>query len=191
MNSPAVSEGQIETSAFNLFNEWLKSWFDGGTHAIGGNATVAFPKAVLRYQQDKLPQPLTEPNFGLALVGISMVWVNTSKVILSWKMSPVAGGVPARQQIANIQTTWLFMVRSEVENKKNCRAVAELLFAILNNTNATLPLAQKGVHRLRPMPPQLISDGGRRMEKPDLNFCLRMVQCAGTLRYPVLSQVSA
>lgn len=185
MNSPAVSEGQIESSTFNLFNEWLKGWFDGGTHAIGGNAAVTFPKAVLRYQQDKLPQPLSDQ------VGISMVWVNTSKVITSWKLALVAGSLPARQQIANVQTTWLFMVRSEVENKKNCRAVAELLFAILNNTNATLPLAQKGIHRLRPMPPQLISDGGRRMEKPDLNFALRMVQCGGTLRYPVLSQVFA
>lgn len=190
MNSPAVSEGQIESSAFNLFNEWLKGWFDGSTHAIGGNPAVTFPKAILRYQQDKLPQPLNEPNLGLALVGISMVWVNTSKVILSWKLNLVAGSLPTRQQIANVQTTWLFMVRSEVENKKNCRTVAELLFAILNNTNATLPLAQKGIHRLRPMPPQLISDGGRRMEKPDLNFALRMVQCSGTLRYPVLSQTT-
>ncbi|HEV2329023.1 MAG TPA: hypothetical protein VGY56_09580 [Verrucomicrobiae bacterium] len=189
MNSPAVNEAALETSTFDLFNEWLKGWFDGNAHAIGAGQPVTFPAAVLRYQQDKLPQPLG------GQVGISLVWVNTSKVIYSWKMSPVPSGngtnaTPARQQVANIKTTWLFMVRSEVENKKNCRSVAELLFAILNNTNAALPLSQKGIHRLRPMPPQLISDGGRRMEKPDLNFCLRMVQCNGVLRYPVLSQVT-
>jgi len=183
MNSPAVSETGIESTTFNLFNEWLKGWFDGDAHSIGRNEAVAFPKAILRYQQDKLPQPLGDQ------VGISLVWVNTSKVKLSWKFTPVPNDVPARQQIANVGTTWLFMVRSEIENKKNCRAVAELLYAILNNSNATLPLAQKGIHRLCPLPPQLISDGGRRTEKPDLGFCLRMVQCSGVLRYPVLSQI--
>ena len=183
MNTPAVSEAAIESSVFELFNEWLKDWFDGNAHSIGANAAVTFPKVVLRYQQDKLPQPLSDQ------IGISLVWVNTSKVRTVWKSNSATVAVRKDQQIANIQTVWLFMVRSELENKKNCRAVAELLFAILNNTNATLPLAQKGIHRLRPMPPQLISDGGRRMEKPDLNFCLRMVQCSGMLRYPVFSQV--
>jgi hypothetical protein len=77
MNSSAVSETGVESSAFELFNEWLKGWFDGGAHAIGRNELVAFPKAVLRYQQDKLPQPLGEQ------VGIALVWVNTSKAKLS------------------------------------------------------------------------------------------------------------
>lgn len=183
MNSPAVSETGIESSTFELFNEWLKGWFDGGAHAVGDNDPVVFPPAVLRYQQDKLPQPLGPQ------AGISLVWVNTSKIKLSWKKNP-PDSATTWQQIGNVQTTWLFMVRSEIENKKICRRVAELLFALLNNTHAAFPLAAKGIHRLRPMPPQLISDGGRRMEKPDLNFCLRLVQCNGTLRYPVLSQVN-
>jgi len=174
LSSPAVNEMAIEAAVSTLFNEWLKGYFDGGSHAVGYNAPVTFPVAGIYFQQASIPQPLK----GNA---VSMVWLNRGKPRLYW--DTVNG---KQQQLALIDVAWLFMVRSQLVEagqgnaKKAVRDVSDLLFAILQNNFNAKPLAEKGIHRLRPETPQIISE--------DASYLMRSVTCVGRLRYHILSQ---
>ncbi len=179
LTRPAVSETNLELSVLNLFEEWLLTFFHATnptTHAIGGNANVSFPPAQLRFQQDNVTQPLN----GAA---ISLVWENPARVSKSWQ--EVDG---TTQEMAYARTTFTFWIRAAMAStvndnaKQRCARVAALLYAILGNSNAARPLSQKGIHRLRPMPPRAIASS---------DFQLRLLVCEATLRYPILSQVPA
>jgi hypothetical protein len=181
LNSAAVSELKIESSVLELFNEFLKGFFDGGSHAVGGNASVLFPQAELRFQQASHTEPLNG-------VGISMAWVTGSLPKYHWET--VNG---TRQQMALMRPRWMFFIRAQLAEsgsgnaKAAAQNAAQLLFALLENSAATKPLAQRGIHRLRPSSPQLISEGPGAIPG-DPAFAMRMVGCSALLRYAVLSQ---
>ncbi len=188
LTSPAISELKIESGLFTLFNEFLKRFFDGGSHAVGYNAPVVFPAAELRYQQAEHTSPLNG-------VGISMVWVAGSNIRYHWETVAAGPSATGRtlQRMAVMRANWMFMIRAQIVNSGtgNAKALAqqtgELLFAVLQNSAAVKPLGQKGIHRLRPDAPRLLSEGSG--AKPgDPTYAMRLVTCAGTLRYPVISQ---
>lgn len=181
LNSPAISELALESSTFNLFNEFLKGFFDGAAHVVGYNAPVAFPTAEIHFQQSSQTAPLN----GAA---ISLVWISGSRPNYHWET--VAGKT---QRMATVRANWMFFVRAQKpdDGTGNAKALAmrtgELLFALLQNSTAVKPLAQKGIHRLRPSTPQLLSEGAG-AKSGDPAYAMRGIACAGTLRYAVISQ---
>lgn len=208
LNAPAVNAVAVEASAFALLAEWLAYYFDGESHPLGtqefeealttetlealtteeGEALtesvpgISFPVAHIRFQQSDLPK------LGTA-IGLTVVWVVPGKARRDWET--VAG---QRQEMVTLPVTWFFFVRAEGpagstgENaQQRCRTGSDRLYALLQNSHATRPLAAKGIHKLCPDSPGVMSEG-KGGDKPDLNYVVRMIQCRGLLRYPVYSQ---
>jgi hypothetical protein len=170
LTAPHISELDLEPAALALMQEFLAKWFDGGTHAVGGNAAVPFPQCELRFQQSALDQPMSLPC-------IALVWSDPASVERRWET--VNG---ARQQMAYARVRWTFFVRASGTNSRKVAGdAASRLAGLLANAAATRPLAQKGIHRLRPGLPQAVNNS---------NYALRVLQCVVALRYPILSQVS-
>lgn len=192
LTKPAVSELNLEGSHLDLWHEWLSLWFDGQNHVVGANSAVKFPAAVLRYQQHDLPKPLeglTSAGKSPDGVAISVVWIGGPSIRYTWD---TVGGL--RQRMAFARTGWMFWVRAEVTEKGEgnaklkCRDTADRLFAVLENSAATRDLAGKGIHRLRPTPPSIVSEGSSGSKPGDPTYAMRLVSCSGTLHYPVRSQ---
>ncbi|HEX3800240.1 MAG TPA: hypothetical protein VH413_16210 [Verrucomicrobiae bacterium] len=194
LNSSAVNGLNLEGSVLALFAEFLAGFFDGGNHAIGANGAVKFPVAQLRSQEAPLPKTLD------AAIGLSTVWVAPSSVYTYWDTLTQAeiaalpeGSEPAvRQQRACGHATILFLIRSsetggDPNAQKQVQDGAGLLFGLLQNSLATEPLAQKGIHRLRPMPPRMAFPGDG-APSADLAYRLRILSCAVKLRWPLVSQ---
>ena len=177
MNSPAVNEMQLEYSVYTLFAEFLAGFFDGGVHAVGGNAAVQFTKAAaFKFGQAALPQPLDG-------VGISMMLMQgaTRK---PWE-TVIVNGISQRQQMAYSRCRFNFYVRSEAKTttagnaKSQAAKTADLLKGLLDNAGAVQPLGQKGILRMRPGIVEPIAETA---------FALLYLPVMATLRYPVLSQ---
>ncbi len=172
LNSPAVNALALEASVMKLLAEWLGKWFTGTAHVLGGHGSLRFPAATLRFQQSALPQPLTG-------AGITAVWVAAANTTTRWE---------AGQQVAFDHASWFFLVRAANDDLV-CRTASDRLIALLRNPAGTKKLAEKGIHKLRPSPPQLISDG---VAAPsggnDPNYVTRLIACQARLRYPIFSQ---
>lgn len=199
MNSAPVSANDLEGTSLTLWAEFLASYFDGNAHAVGSvSPPVTFPQAALRFQESPLPQPLG------AAVGISVVWIAPSRICLQWDTLTsveiaaitAAGGTPpasGRQQRATAHCAWLFLVRAVTEGsttddaQKQVQAAAGKLHGLLQNSGATVALAAKGIHHVRPGTPRLAWPGDGALSA-DLGFKLRVLSVAGQLRYPILSQ---
>ncbi len=173
LTKPAVNEMSLEGGTFALFAEFLARFFDGDAHDVGENPEVPFPKAVVKFQQNAPPQALK----GAA---ISMTWNAPGPVRKQWES--LAG---SRQEICTTTARWNFWIRAELADQGDTNALgidtAQKLFGLLNNSAATQVLAQKGVHRLRPSTPSLVTDTG---------YVLRLMPCTAVLRWPVKSQSS-
>ena len=178
-----INETCLEKSTYDLFQAWLSSFFDGGAHAVGGNAGVVFPRAALGFAQSSLVQPMnpiaaapgTSP--APALVGITMVLAGgPHKVQRRW--DTVEG---QRQQVYYKPVHWNFWVRCATagdEARSECMLAASRLEALLANAATTRVLAQNGVHRIRPGTVEVVAD---------TTYILRLLPCAATLRYAVVT----
>ena len=185
MSMNPVNELQLEQSVYTLFQAFLSGLFDGGTHAIGGNANVQFPMLYqtttangvttvtldnLRFGQSAVPQPLK----GVALT--MMFMQGTTKKY--W--DTVDGGT---QYMAWTRARFLFWIRAELQSTSlgnaelQCRKVSDCLKAVLENPQASRPLTQNGVHRVRPGAPQPVSE---------TLYKLVLLPVQAMLRYPVL-----
>ena len=171
LTKPDVNELALEQSVLDLFGEFLTGYFDGQPHTVGLTTNVAFPVATLKFQQSALPQPLK----GAA---ISLVWNSPGIVRRSWENL-----ANVRQEVCTTQARWSFWVRAELPDIGDAKAlgmdVAQKLFGLLTNSAATRPLAQRGIHRLRPSTPAFVTDTG---------YVLRVVPCTAQLRWFVRSQ---
>ena len=67
LNAKAVDGLDLEGSALALWQEFLAGYFDGTAHQVG-RAAVVFPKAVLRFQEASLPQPMK--GVAISVVGL-------------------------------------------------------------------------------------------------------------------------
>ena len=169
MTLTPINEVNLEQSIYALFAQWLGSFFDGGSHAVGSNAPVTFPLASLAFAHSALPQPLG------AAVGITLV--TGGNVGRTSRRYENVGGT--QQQLFYKKVRLNFWVRSATADaaaRAACLSAGQLLEAILANGAATRPLAQNGVHRVRPGSPQPIAD---------TTFILRLLSCEATLRYAV------
>ncbi len=161
LNNPAVAALDLEKSTLKLWEEYLKSFFDGGKHDVGRDAQVQFPLAEIRFQEVPHSQPLDG-------VGIKVVFVAATKPKRYWERTPVpagAGGVvggegggiigdelggdisgetPATetQERDYSDASFLFFVRAVEQSKVTTGS--DRLFGLLENSMATLPLARNG-----------------------------------------------
>lgn len=179
--APSLAAFELEERLANLFEEWLRGYFDGADHAVGAQPALKFPVAELRFQQSALSQPLKE-------VGITWVWVAASNKRRYWD---TIGGT--RQEISEDRASWFFFIRTNAAKPEGnadrmCRTVADRLHGLLGNSAATRALAQRGVHQVCPGTPQLLSEG-KSQDKFDPNYITRLITCRGLLRYPLLSQI--
>jgi hypothetical protein len=181
--TPIVEYG-LEQGVYALFQEWLAGFFNGQANAIGANAPVLFPKAVLGFGQSQLAQPLNpvqgrecpspEP---VPVVGITMVFMPEGKTARRWE---VVNGV--RQRMSYRPVRWNFWIRTASAtgtDRALCLKAGDLLTGILGNAAATRALSQNGIRNLRPGAIQPVADTG---------YMLRLLPCCGQLRYAVLSQ---
>ncbi len=173
LTAPPVNALAIEESVMTIFAEWLAKWFDGANHVLGGHGSVPFPAATLRFQQSSLPQPLSG-------AGITAVWVSTGVLSTYWEDG---------QQISWDIADWYFLVRTGGDERL-CRRAADRLFAVLRNAMGSKELSEKGIHKVRPTNPRLVSDGTGSVAA-DPNYVTRLVACRAHLRYPILSQPTA
>ena len=183
LSAPAITELDVESSVYALFAEWLAKYFDGQPHAVGGNAAVPFPKAVIQFGQSPMSQPLNpatapgKPDI-TPQASIVMVWGSPVSTVKRWE---TVGG--KAQQMVYKKVRWNFWVRCEMQGtdsanaRKLCRQTGERLNALLSNPATTQELGQKGIHHARPSEPEPVADTG---------FILMLVTCRAQLRYPVL-----
>jgi hypothetical protein len=61
------------------------------------------------------------------------------------------------------------------------------LFGLLENSEATQPLSEKGITKIRPSSPRMGFPGDG-APGADLGYRLRTLSCAARLRWPVVSQ---
>lgn len=165
LNSPAVTSLTLESAPQKLWHEWLSSYFDGGSHPIGGEGSIAFPRATIAFDQGDLPQPLS--GVGITVVSETM------------RQRLYLDGTGRR---AFDEVLWTFYVRAKVgatgdgNSRYQTRKAAELLRAILQNDACTLDLARKGINRLR------IRKAG---PAPSADYPLRLVRVSGQLEYDI------
>lgn len=185
----------LEGSTLALWAELLEDYFDGAEHTVGILTDVPFPVADITFQEKALPQPMQ------SAVGISIVWVAPSHVKVQWDtLTPAEIDAlpddmevpPTTQQRATADCSWLFLVRSVATagNKsaqKQVQQAAGALYGLLSNAGALAPLAQKGIHHIRPNTPRM-SYPGDGAPSADLSYRLRVIACRGQLRWPILSQ---
>jgi hypothetical protein len=168
MNAGPVNVMALETSVLRLWAEFLAGFFDGAEHQVGDGGAVPFPRVAVRFQQAPLPQPLNG-------AVITVTWLSPGKTERRWG---VAQG--QRTKVAATDVTWLFWVRAKVVSSGSgnsvnlAQEVAEKLYGLLANERAIGPLAQRGIQRVRPETPYLVSDA---------EYALRVVPCHGRLRY--------
>ena len=186
LSAPAITELDVESSTYALFAEWLAKYFDGQPHAVGGNAAVPFPKAVIQFGQSPMAQPLNPSAVPQAQspapqASIVMVWGSPVSTVKRWENSPL--GPTGTVQMVYKKVRWNFWVRAELQAsdsgnaRKLCRQTGERLNALLTNPATAYELAEKGIHHARPAEPEPVADTG---------FILMLVTCRATLRYPVL-----
>lgn len=178
LTKPAVHVLAIEQSALELIEEFLRGWFDGQTHTLGGTDLV-FPHAHLRFQQSSLPQPLN----GLSITTL----FQPGRSRRDWSPSALGEGL---QEWHTEDVTFSFWVRASLtaeatrtgqgNNHHLVREGADRLLALLSHSDATQPLAAKGIAHWRARLPQLVAEGA---------YAVRLITAKAQLRYGAETQL--
>jgi hypothetical protein len=187
LTSSALDSLALEKSAMTLWHEFLLRFYDGAAHTVGTRTNIAFPKAALRFQQSALPQPISQGTDAAPGAGITLVWTAPVRFTSCWE--PDAG---VRTQVKYGMANFLFYCRAKVvetgggDNSESlCRRVSDLLFGLLSNGHATMPLAAKGITQIRPNSPVAVSGAAAQ------DHSVRLVSCRAKLRVVVGSQVDS
>lgn len=184
LTKPAISALAIETSCLDLWNEFLGLYFTGTAHVVGGNPSTTFLKAEFLFGQALPPHP-AESGVKATPLSIHLVMATPGKVFKAFEPVP---GTGAREEWATSRPVFLIYVRCGVSDTvlgnadRQCRMCAEQLHGLLNNSFATKPLAEKGIHRLKATTPAVVSGGSA------LDYSARMFSATAQLRWRLFSQ---
>lgn len=175
LTKPAVNAAQVEESTLDLFSEFLKGYFTGGTFTINEKA-VKFFNAIVAFQQAHLPQPLDDVTNGTPDgVAIQLVLIKESRV----RITRIAAEFRAFQ---NFRIT-LFL-RAQGPNKNlggpeiRVRELGGMVTNLFNNKVATQFLNRKGIRQIRCHAPMLLQND---------KYSMREMQLVGQLQYPTES----
>lgn len=169
LTSPAITELTTESAVYLLLHEWLGQWFDGLSHALGGNPAVTWPVAGIKSGQGAVLQPLE------------------SEVEIRVVMHPRAEGAARLDtalyagKLITEYVTLNFWVRAKTpgagQAQLAARRVGELLKALLTHPDSRFALAQRGICQLQPQGPAAMM--------PSTEYAERMLSCAAQLQYSV------
>lgn len=182
LTANAVSAGRIEESIGKLWYEWLTGYFNGANHTIGG-VVLDFPAAEVRIQGRPVSQPLTGAS-------IAVTWVSPAAIRRCWEP---ASGVLQERVYARMSFSFWVRTTGRAADGTNAHYQAQLaadrLYAALSNSRETMTLAEKGMHRIRARPPQLVAKGPLAMGGDQASeYEMRLIGVTATLTYTVASQ---
>ena len=173
LNSTAITELTCESAPLNLIAEWLADWFDGGSHAVGNNAAVPFPKANVAFNQGSVMQPLRNFPAGTDME-IRVLMLPRNEIQESLDTSLYKGKLVTSSIMLNF---WISAKHPGPGKSEQAAQVAgELLKAILTNPTSRYDLAAKGFRAIEPHEPQPV---------PSADYSKRLVACSAQLQYPV------
>ena len=174
LSAAAITEERVLQAAKTLLKEWLTSWFDGASHALGTvTPNPTFPALTgtgqVQFDQSAETQPLDGLSARIVVHrGRERThWFTASESTDSWLVS------------ADVLVD--FYVRCKdakgmPESNRRVNEAADLLKAILSNPVARVTLAEKGVTHARAQLPQtLVSE----------HYAVRLVVCSAQLQYQV------
>ena len=144
-----LSAANLEEDFLELWKEYLGGYFDGREHDLNDEA-VQFPRVdEFVFQQFPLPsQPL-----------------NGSSLIIAWTVSNRgrAYRTSGNEKFFQLPFTLNIYARASGSNSgtggpaKIIKGLASLIYSLLANRYHTYYLAQKGIHRIRPQSPALVT----------------------------------
>jgi hypothetical protein len=142
MNSPPITFRTLDEAPHRIWNEWLRGYFDGGTHDLGGSG-VLFPKALVSFDQDQYRDAQ-----GQAVELMSGVGIRVIGVMRGQHRTLSDAGRDCLDQMA-----YTFLVQTSVAAESShrgnanfqCRAAAQLLRGLLLDDAAMLPVVRLGI----------------------------------------------
>jgi hypothetical protein len=169
LTSPVVSVlGGIEQTTLTLWYEFLEGWFDGGVHEID-DTEVTFPLVNLAFQQGGAVAPMDG-------ISIAFTWISATRARRSNE------GVSKTE---TIKAHWSVWVRAKGENKGQggaavlSKRTSDLIYALMSNRKATMPLARSGIRHVWSTTPALVSSQESHVRALRVSATLRCVAETG------------
>lgn len=142
MTSPPITFRTLDEAPHRIWNEWLRGYFDGGSHDLGGSG-VTFPEAVVAFDQDQF-----RTSAGVAVEPINGVGI---RVVCQTNAQERTLNESGRDCLDDVAYT--FIVQTSIDgvnaNKGNsnyqCRRAAQLLRGLLLDDAAMLPIVRLGM----------------------------------------------
>jgi hypothetical protein len=152
LTSAAITAATLEQATLSLLAEYLGVYFSGGNHTLNTVSTY-FPLVALAFQADKLP---TQPLEGGA---IQVVWEKPGRLKTFLERGKRRGHLKAKLTFYVMcagQNTAVAGV-STGGPRVLAKKITDLLFALLSSKAATLALARKGCHHVKPQQATLVT----------------------------------
>ena len=174
LTAAAITELTTESAPFQILNEWLRLWFDGGWHQVGRNVPVWFPKVNIAFGQSPAAQPMHNLEKGTD-AEIRCVVFPRSELVNDADTSLYSGKLVTSMVLFNF---WVSAKKpGNGQSEWLAEKIGQLLKAILSNPDTKYPLAEKGILSLQPKPPEPLRSG---------DYAKRLVAVVGQLQYPIL-----
>lgn len=168
LTSPAITQTMRESAPKALLAEWLGSWFNGASHAVGTDPAVVFPQATIAFDVGPVGNDASVPLDG---VEIRVMAAGAGRSQRKWNAEET--GKTVFEDVA-----YVFTVRAgaPVVGKRNQLAdqTADLLGAVLRNPVTAAPLSAKGIGKVRPGAAQTMTAG---------ELAVRMIYCRMRFTY--------
>lgn len=178
MAAPVITELNVESAPKAILKEWLTTWFDGGSHTVGGNPAVIFPKVVITFDQGEVLQPFetqVKPAQNVAKIQgeIRIVCIPRGEKSHA-NQNPVDGnGFQVTEYVS-----FHFYVRTSKPGAGQpqflASQISDLLKGLLGNPDTRYPIAAKGISHLQPQKPQSLTSS---------DFSERLIVCVAELKY--------
>lgn len=153
LTSPSINAVTVDSATKRLLHEYVARWFDGADHDVPGTGVVPFPRATVKVLPLGLegaglpgePTDATDPG----------LWISLGVV---WGGGYHYQGVAGDEHVRHAQLQCWLRTAAQAPDHALMQSGCDLLYAVLNTPNATLPLICKGFNRLRPRPAILVSN---------------------------------
>lgn len=189
--APAITELTTESGWKAIMAEWLATFFDGASHAVGLNDPVPFPELginAINFDQGTPDQPMTDSTESTGLGVTSALPGREIRIVavpLRNEAYWTAAASPSTAQGKVMQADYalLFTVSTRLNTWADSNFEADntvqLLVSILTNPAAWKPIVEKGITHLTPRPSRTV---------PTPDCATRLIYCPARFEYPILWQ---
>ena len=154
LTASALDSMSVEQGAMALWHEFLGGYFSGSIHTVEG-VEIDFPLAAIKCQETQFASA-GAADLHLA---IHVLWLKSGAVRRFLEPDDYFGMRGAYQD-----ATWTFHFRAKGQNQGDggprylVRRLADLAFGLLQKQAVVVYLGRKGIRRIRPQSPVLVSD---------------------------------